>query len=236
MRQSDVARSAAVSQSLISVIEAGRLGMICLEDLRRVFAAVGAGFDGNVVWRGAGVDRLLDARHAALVASSITVLERRGWQVYPEVSYSIFGERGSLDLLGAREAERAVIVEEIKSEFGSLEGTIRKLDEKARLVRERICEERLGWRPSIIGRVLVLPDTDTARRAVRRHAPVLEAAFPDRGPTVRGWLRAPAGPLSGILFVPAGADIGSRDGGARGNGVTRVRPPGSTAKRRSTGG
>jgi transcriptional regulator with XRE-family HTH domain len=90
MRQSDVARAAAVSQSLVSVIEAGRLGRVCFDDLRRVFAAVGAGFDGNVVWRGAALDRLLDARHAAIVAASVTLLERRGWQVHPEVSYSIF--------------------------------------------------------------------------------------------------------------------------------------------------
>lgn len=246
LRQSDVARSADVAQSLVSEIESGRLVGVRFGDLRRVFAAVGSGFDGDVIWRGAALDRLLDARHAGVVAASMALLRGLDWDAHPEVSYSIFGERGSIDVLATRETERAVVVEEAKTEIGSLEGTIRKLDEKTRLVRERICEERFGWAPAAVGRLLILPDTDTSRRAVARHAEVLGPAFPARGPVVRRWLQTPAGPMSGILFIPASrsvttagaprarstADIAGGDGRVVVAGVARVRPPGTTVKRR----
>lgn len=235
-----------MAQSLVSVIESGRIARVRFGDLRRVFEAVGAGFDGSVIWRGAALDRLLDASHSAVVAASIALMQRRGWDAHPEVSYSIFGERGSIDILAAREMERAVVVEEAKAEIGSLEGTIRKLDEKTRLVRERICLERFGWAPSAVGRLLVLPDTDTARRAVARHAVVLDPAFPARGPIVRRWLQVPAGPMSGILFVPvsraglvvgpsgarSSADIARDDRRVGVVGVTRVRRPGIGPDRR----
>lgn len=235
LRQSDVATAAGVSQSMISEIESGAISRIRQGDLRRVFEAVSAGFEGHVLWRGAALDRLLDQRHADVAAAAIGRLERDGWSPHPEVSYSIFGERGSIDILGAKPIERAVVVEEIKSELGSLEGTIRKLDEKARLVRERICEDRFGWRPDVVGRILVLPDTDTARRAVRRHEAVLGPAFPARDADVRRWLRAPDGPLSGILFLPTGADIATGDHRVRVGPIKRVRPPGTTVKRRVQG-
>jgi transcriptional regulator with XRE-family HTH domain len=235
MRQGDLAAAAGVAQSLISEIEAGGVERVRLDVLRRVFAAVGAGFDGVVIWRGAALDRLLDARHAGVISASADLLGGLGWEVHPEVTYSIYGERGSVDILGVRAAERAVLIEEAKSEIGSLEQTVRKLDEKKRLVTERIMADRFGWRPAAIGRLLVLPDTDTARRAVRRHASILDPALPDRGAVVRRWLCAPTGSLSGILFVPV-PDIARGDRGASQAGVTRVRPPGTTSKRCPGGG
>ena len=127
---------------------------------------------------------------------------RLGWTTRIETTYSIFGERGSIDVFGALPAVRAVLVEEVKSELGSLEETIRKLDEKVRLVRERIAEAEFGWRPAFVGRLLVLPETTRARGRVALLDPVLRVAFPDRRPTVRAWLRAPSGGLSGVLFQP----------------------------------
>ena len=46
LRQIDVARAAGVSQSLVSAVECGRLATLPVGTLRRIFAAVGAGFDG----------------------------------------------------------------------------------------------------------------------------------------------------------------------------------------------
>jgi transcriptional regulator with XRE-family HTH domain len=235
LRQSDVARVAGVSQSMVSAIESGAIARIRHDDLRRVFEAVNAGFEGAVIWRGAALDRLLDQRHADLAAAGVRWLERYGWSPHVEISYSVYGERGSIDILGVRPVERAVVVEEVKTEFGSLEGTVRKLDEKVRLVAERICEDRFGWRPESVGRILVLPDTDTARRTVRRHETLLGPTFPARGADLRRWVRTPDGPLSGILFLPAGADIRPGDRRDRRGPVLRVRPPGTTAKRRPPG-
>jgi transcriptional regulator with XRE-family HTH domain len=202
LRQAEVAAAAGVSQSTISDIEAGRLARLPVATIRRVFAAVDAGFEGIVHWRGAGLDRLLDARHAALVAASVRRLTALGWETRVETTYSVYGERGSVDVLGALARVRAVLVEEVKSELANLEETIRKLDEKVRLVRKEIAEDEFGWQPASVGRLLVLPDSTVARRRVAKLDPVLRVAFPDRGSVVRQWLRAPSGALAGILFQP----------------------------------
>ncbi len=209
-----------MSQSLVSAIENGRCGGLSLDILRAVFRAVGAGFDGQVLWRGPSLDRLVDARHAALVDAAAARLTRVGWEVIPEVTYSVFGERGSIDLLGGRHDRRAAIVEEVKSDLTRVEETLRKLDEKARLVREGIARERFGWGPLVVGRMLVLPDADRARRQVRAHASVFDAALPERGSAVRAWLRDPVGPMAGILFV---ADITGDGTNAARPGTQRVR-------------
>lgn len=227
LRQRDLADRAGVSQSLISAIEGGRLETCTLAVVRRVFAVLGARFDGHVLWRGAGVDRLLDARHAALVDASVRQLRDGGWDPRVEVSYSIYGERGSIDVLGGRADCRAVIVEEVKTDLPRLEEAIRKLDEKERLVAERIAEGRFGWRPELVGKVLILPDTDRARRQVAANANVLEAAFPDRGVVVRRWLRAPAGPMAGILFL-ADISMGGRTGPTVGIQRVRIRQRGGS--------
>jgi transcriptional regulator with XRE-family HTH domain len=220
LRQVDVAQRAGVSQSLVSTIEGGRPATVTLETLRRVFAAVGAGFAGQVLWRGPALERLLDARHAALVDASAIRLRGWGWDVMAEVTYSSYGERGSIDLLGTRADRGAVVVEEVKSELARVEETLRKLDEKARLIGSDVGRDRLGWTPRVVGRVLVLPDTDRARRQVAGHAAVFDAALPARGPALRAWLRDPEGPIAGILFV---ADI-DRDGrNAVRPGAQRVR-------------
>jgi transcriptional regulator with XRE-family HTH domain len=220
LRQSEVAVAAGVSQSTVSDVESGRVARLPMATIRRIFAAVDAGFEGTVLWRGAGLDRLLDARHAALVAASVRRLGGLGWETRVETTYSVFGERGSIDVMGAFVAMRAVLVEEVKSEIASLEETLRKLDEKVRLARERIAERAFGWRPESVGRVLVLPDSTTSRRRVLALDPVLRVAFPDRGSAVRVWLRSPSGDLSGILFQP---DIVTGDRSPDRRGVQRVR-------------
>jgi transcriptional regulator with XRE-family HTH domain len=204
LRQTDVAIAAGVSQSTVSEIERGHLAGVTLDVLRRVFAAVDAGFASTVVWRGAGLDRLLDADHAALVGLAGERLRHLGWEVVLEASYSVYGERGSIDVLAGSAEHRAVVVEEVKTSLASVEATLRKLDEKARLVRESLCQERFGWDPRSVGRVLVLPDSTSARRAVARAARTLDIALPMRGAAVRAWLREPQGDHAGILFVPVG--------------------------------
>lgn len=213
LRQVDVAQAAGVSQSLVSKIECGYADEATIPTLERVFAVVGASVDVDIRWRGGALDRLLDSRHAAIVEATVRRLREAGWDIRVEVSYSVFGERGSIDVLAGHEPTRTVVVDEIKADIVRIDDTVRKLDEKVRLVKRAIALEQFGWAPLVVGRVLVLPDTDRARRQVRAHAATLSAAFPDRASAVRAWLRDPHGPMSGILFV---ADMSP-------GGVTRTR-------------
>ncbi|GAC1665488.1 MAG: hypothetical protein NVS9B8_06490 [Candidatus Limnocylindrales bacterium] len=173
----------------------------------RVFATVDARWEPTVSWRGGSLDRLLDEAHARLVAAAVETLRAAGWEVTVEATYSEYGERGSIDILGARRESRAALLVEVKSDLTVIEATLRKADEKERIVRGSLCRDRFGFRPAIVGRLLVLPATDSARRRVR-------------GADVRRWLGRPRGDLSGVLFV---AD-NNRGSGTRGRGGSqRVR-------------
>jgi len=227
LRQVDVAARARVAQTTVSMAERGNIGSLSLAVTRRLFAAVDAGFEGLVLWRGGGIDRLLDEHHARLVGASVGSLSALGWRVIVEATYSVFGERGSIDVLAGHDATRSLLVEEVKSELTSIEAVGRKTDEKLRLARRVLCRDRFGWTPIAAARVLVLPATDTARRSVVRHAAILDAAFPVRGREVTRWLRRPAGDLSGVLFVAdtSGHAVSGLRGGSQ-RVLRRSKPPG----------
>jgi hypothetical protein len=121
--------------------------------------------------------------------------------VRPEVSFAVYGERGSIDVVGWHAPSGTLLVIEVKTELASIEETMRRHDTKVRLAA-RVVEERFGWRPRRVARLLVLPEHRTARRQVERHASVLGSAYPLRGVPLREWLREPAGSVAGLLFMP----------------------------------
>lgn len=191
---------AGVPRSDVMMIEAGYVGLIALERTRRLFEAVGGRARLSTFWNGAVADRLLDESHARIVERALAVFQARGWQTAVEVSFSEFGERGSIDVLGAQPAASAIAVCEVKSDFGSLEETNRVLDMKERLA-PKIAERTFGFRPKTIGRLLILPERSTLRRIVDEHVRTMGAIYPARGREVRRWLRDPSGPLRGIWFL-----------------------------------
>jgi transcriptional regulator with XRE-family HTH domain len=218
--QSELGARTGLSQQAISLIERGYGSTLSGRTLRRVFAGLDARWEPVVSWRGGALDRLLDEDHSRLVAATSQRLRERGWAVEVEVTYSSYGERGSIDILAAQASCRAVLSVEVKSELTSVEATLRKIDEKDRLVRGSICRERFGFEPTVVGRLLVLPATDTSRRRVRASGVVLGAALPARGAPVRRWVASPRGGLSGLWFV---ADTNPRSGTQTGGGPSRVR-------------
>lgn len=169
-------------------------------DIERCFAALDARLDVRATYHGAAGDRLLDEGHARLVGQMAALLRSSGWEVHAEVTYSEFGERGSIDLLGWHAAARALLVDEVKTEIGSVEGTLRPFDAKCRLAI-KIAGERFGWRPAVMGRMLILPELRSVRRTVERHAEVLYGALPARSRSLRSWVAAPAANVGGIWFL-----------------------------------
>ena len=189
-----------MSQTLVSLVERGHLSSLSIRTVRLLFASVDARYDGLVTWRGGEVDRVLDQRHAEVVGRFAAHLRVLGWQVEIEVTFNEFGDRGSIDILAMRPADRVVLVVEIKTELTSIEATVRRLDVKERL-SAKVVASRYDWRPVLVGRLIVLQESSTNRRRVASHAVVLGAALADRGEAVRGWLRKPAGRLSGLVFL-----------------------------------
>jgi transcriptional regulator with XRE-family HTH domain len=200
LTQAALADRAGVPRRDVIRIEAGLIGSVSLDRTRAIFEATGGRARLSTWWQGAAADRLLDERHAALVERVVALFQRRGWETAVEVSFSRFGERGSIDVLGGERERRAIAVVEVKSEFGSLEETNRTLDMKERLA-PAISEARFGFRPNIVGRILVVPSDDSIRRIVARHERTMDTIYPARSHDVRQWLRRPDRPIRAIWFV-----------------------------------
>src|SRR4029077_2392524 len=125
----------------------------------------------RIYWQGEGLDRLRDARHAAVVEQVIRRLGADGWVAKTEVSCSEYGERGSIDILAFHPASGALVVIEVKSVVPDLQGMLSNLDRKTRHAAD--IARSFGWAVRSVSRLLVLPDQRTTRRRVQQH----EATF-----------------------------------------------------------
>ena len=199
-RQADVAARASVGRSTVVRVEHGQIDHMPLGLVRAVLGALEMELQLVARWRGGELDRLVDEGHAILVGVTSSLLEALGWEVQVEVSFSVYGERGSIDLLAWHAATRTLLVVEVKTSLNSVEETLRRLDVKVRLAA-RIARERLGWDAAATAFALVLPDSATSRRRVGRHARVLDRAFPTRGRAARAWLKAPVRSAGLLLFL-----------------------------------
>lgn len=209
-RQSDVAKDARLSRSQISLVDRGRIDGVTVGALSRAAAALGADLDVRLRWRGEQLDRLTDETHATVVEVIVRRLRRLGWIVEVEVSFSIWGERGSIDVFAFHPGTRVLLVVEVKSVIADSQATLHGLDRKVRLAVE-IAKER-GWQPRHVSRLLVVAASATSRRRIARLATTYDAALPARGSIVRRWLASPDGPMAGLLFVSVDSQNGTRRG------------------------
>jgi hypothetical protein len=167
-----------------------------------------------------------------MVEAMLRRRELASWEVRPEVSYSSFGERGSIDLLAWHAESRTLLVVEVKTELTSIEETLRKHDAKTRLA-SNVVRDRLGWDARAVVRLLVLPDHRTARRRVEEHAGSFGRVYPLQGLILRRWLLDPGSSsgsgsprqAGGLLFLPPSDDKRGKQRIAPQSRVRRPRPP-----------
>jgi len=218
LRQRDVAAAAGVAQTSVSRLERGELDGMTVERIRAIGAAVGMLVDLTPRWQGGELDRLLGVRHSRLheeVARRFAALP--GWTMAPEVTFSVFGERGAIDVLAWHAATRTVLVIELKTEIVDVQEMLGTLDRKRRLAKG-IARER-GWEAAVVATWLIVADGRTNRRRIEAHATVLRAALPDDGRTVWPWLRSPRGTLVALSIWP------TSDGASGIAPIRRVRVP-----------
>lgn len=200
-RQDDLARAAGVSRSVVGRIERGESAAIAIGVVERVVLAVGGSLDLRVSWQGEGLDRLLDDAHARIVDWLVTRLRSLGWEVSVEVSFSRYGERGSIDVLAWHPKRHALAVFEVKSITPDMQAMLGGIDRKGRLA-PAIARDR-GWAPvSSVAKILALPDTSTNRRRLARCRATVQAALPAGTLEIRHWLEDPVGPApAGVWFM-----------------------------------
>ncbi len=211
LRQTDVAGAASVSRQTVSRIKLGQLHGVPLGTLRQVCQAVGLRVSLQVRSEGAELDRQLGARHSAMhEAMARLFVGMRGWATLPEVTFAIFGERGAIDILAWHAETRSLLVIELKTELVDMQETVGTLDRKVRLAAQIAADH--GWKPLTVSAWLVVAEGSTNRRRVASHSAMLRSALPADGRTMSGWLRAPAGRVMALSFLPDARQEGTKSG------------------------
>lgn len=200
-RQEDLARRAKVSRWVVLRIEQGRLASVPIGKLRAVATALDARVDAIVRWQGGDLSRLVSARHARMhEIMARYFLDLPGWVIEPEVSFSIYGERGIIDVLAWHPISRILLVIELKTEVVDLNEMLGTLDRKRRLAAT-IAEDR-KWDAVAVCTWVVVAESRSNRRTISEHATVLRAKLSTDGRGVARWLRCPAGRIDALSFLP----------------------------------
>lgn len=186
-------------RSTWSNLERGRLGQMAVETVRRYLAVLEVTLDLVPRWRGSQLDRLMDENHARMQTAWKERLERWGWLVWAEVSYSYYGERGRADLVAWFAPLRILLIVEIKTELVDIQALLGGLDAKRRLAPVIARQLGLGA-PALVVPVLLVSDGSTGRGRVRRFESLF-SEFPRRGRSAVSWLRHPSRELDGGLLV-----------------------------------
>ena len=229
-RQDDLATKARVSRTIVGRIEHGRLATIPMGTIRRVAAALDARFDSFVRWQGGDLGRLINVRHTAMhEAMAIFMAGLDGWVAEPEVSFSIYGERGVIDVLAWHPSRRILLVIELKTELVDINDLMGAADRRRRLAA-KLARDR-GWDPLAIGLWVVIAESRTNRRAVAAYDSVLRAKFPMDGRAMRGWLHSPVGRVDALGLLPSVHRVHARRDLAPVRRVTRPRRSESHARR-----
>jgi transcriptional regulator with XRE-family HTH domain len=218
--QLDLATRAGVSRTAVSRVERGHLGQMPLDTVRKIAAALEIRVELRPRARAIDIDRVVNARHTELAGYVIDWLSRfPGWVVRPEVSFSEFGERGSIDLLCWHAATGSLLVIELKTELLDFGAMLATLHTKLRLAR--VIARGLGWDATAVSSCLLVADSTTNRRRAMAHRALLGSALPVDARELTRWLKKPAGVVRALRFVPD-----ARPGHVRSDfaGPTRVRP------------
>lgn len=188
--QAELASRGGVSEADVSRVERGLADRLAMSKVMATALALDAWADYSLRWRGGELDRVVNARHAALHEAFARWLAGIGdWELAPEVSFSIYGERGVIDALAWHARTRTLLVVELKTEIVDVSEMLGTFDRKVRLAPQVAAARE--WRPRAVAAWLLVANGRTNTRRLHEHRDVLRAALPDDGRRMEGWLRKP---------------------------------------------
>jgi transcriptional regulator with XRE-family HTH domain len=210
-RQKDLAARARVSREFVTKIESGRIESVSLNGLRKVAGALGGTVEVVIRLPGGEATRTLNAGHAAMHEAAARFFRgHNGWVTAPEVSFSIYGERGIIDIAAWHAETRTLLVVELKTVLVDVNDLMGSMDIRRRLAAQIV--RTRSWSPRQVGVWVVVADTATNHRRLAEHATVLRGAFPVDGRGVRRWLGAPSGSIAALSFLSAATQGGGKHG------------------------
>lgn len=220
LRQVDIAVLAGVSDQTVSRIERGHLDSLSVNAIRRVMRVLEARLDLTIRSRSGDIERVASSVHSALVETMIAALREAGWTARPEVSFSVAGERGLIDIVAWHASTRSLLLIEIKTEIVDVGEALGTFDRKRRLAL--VIARQLELDPASTSAALVVADTRTNHRRVQEHAATFGGTLPDSGQRFRAFVARPAGSVEALAFWPI-----RHPGSVRplAGGVRRVRRP-----------
>lgn len=164
-RLEDVAQKSGLSTTTIARNESGTFGSIQI--VRRHAAAVDLRIEWIAIGRGADVARTLDDEHAAIVEVLAAWLRALGFEVVTEASFSVYGERGRVDLVAFDAATGTLYLVEVKTELSDLGNLLGVVDVRERLA-SHLGRDR-GWVVATPISILAVADTQHNRDIVAAH-------------------------------------------------------------------
>ncbi len=218
-RQEDVAAGAGVARWRVSALERGHLDAISIGQLRSIASELEIRVEIGASWRGGDGVRLVNERHSRMhemVGARLAATP--GWEFATEVSFSEWGERGSVDILAWHAASRTLLVIELKTELPDPAGLVAQVDRYRRLA-PKFGRDR-GWDPLNVASWVLVAESDLNRDQLARHRLMLRNAFPLDGRFLRRWLADPSRSSQPDTARPSGGGAagGAAGGGAAGGG------------------
>ena len=135
-RQSDVGRKVGPSPSVISRIERGHIERIQLGTVLAVARAldIQVTLTARIAWRGSrSTASAADTRGLHESVARWFAAELPEWTLDPEVSFSIYGERGIIDILAWHPGHRALVIIELKTDIVDVNELVGRMDQRRRL-------------------------------------------------------------------------------------------------------
>jgi transcriptional regulator with XRE-family HTH domain len=149
LRQADVAHRAGTSRETVSRLERGGIGRVKLDTFLAVATTLGIRADLRLRWQGGDLDRVMNAAHAKLHEAIAQHLgSHDGWVWRPEVSFSIYGERGVIDILAWHAETRSLLIIELKTSLVDPQDLAATMDRRVRLGAQ--IAKQFGWAPMTV--------------------------------------------------------------------------------------
>jgi len=198
--QRELSRRAAMSQSMVCLVERGALRDLTFSTASTLLSAMGARLVVEVDAPFLGDrDRQRDPAHARLSAHVIARLRRTGWETRAEVEVGGDRSRGWIDVLAFHPTSGVMLVIEIKTEIHDLGQVERSLGWYER--EAWAAARRFGWRPTREIGCLLLLATEANELRVATNRASIEIGFPLRARHLRLVVNGGAAPADSARAI-----------------------------------